>query len=680
MDYVLGPMLERMGIESLYPPQEEAIPHVMEGRSVLLSVPTAAGKSLVAYAALLNGLRSGKKGLYIVPLRALASEKFEDLRKALPEYKVGLSTGDLTTDDRALKDNDVVVVTSEKADALLRHGNEFFDDVGVCVADEVHLITDPRRGPTLEIVLAMMKRRGTQIVALSATVGNAMEIALWLDATLVTSDWRPVRLREGVFTKGVLEFIDGETRKPGPSWEDLVGETVKEGGQVLVFTRSRKAAEKNATSFGATLGIDGPKIEPDEDWGEIGRSLTAALKGGAGFHHAGLGRDMRRIVENAFRDGGVKVLFATPTLAAGINLPARRVLILTTRRFERGVGMTDIPVLEIRQMMGRAGRPGLDPHGEAVIIANNDRGARKAVDAYILGEVEPITSKLLDPRAMRVHVLAAIATGECRSEEDIDDFLSHTFYAHTTDLWTMESALDHTLEMLEEGGFIDIEDGIRPTPLGVVTSRVYVDPASAVLFRQAIGVMPEGEFHHLMAISSCPDMYRLSARKDTEDIDRFTEGTEWLVPLVPAEDHDDARRTSAVLKAWIDEMPEVQISETFGIGPGDLHNLRETAAWLGGAYAEIASLEDIEKGQGAREVSKRLADGVKTELLPLMRVPGIGRRRGRVLFGAGYRDLQAIGEAQIADLEGLPHMGPATARTAIEWSRRNWRRNRHFIQ
>jgi len=116
------------------------------------------------------------------------------------------------------------------------------------------------------------------------------------------------------------------------------------------------------------------------------------------------------------------------------------------------------------------------------------------------------------------------------------------------------------------------------------------------------------------------------------------------------------------------------MTETFGIGPGDLHNLRETAAWLGGAYAEIASLEDREKGEGAREVSRRLASGVKTELLTLMRVPWIGRRRGRALYGAGYRDLQAIGEAQMADIEGLPHMGPATARTAIEWSRRNWRR------
>ncbi len=680
MDDVLGPMLERMGIESLYPPQEEAIPHVLEGRSVLVSVPTAAGKSLVAYAALLNGLRSGRKGLYIVPLRALAAEKYEDLKTVLPEYKVGISTGDLSTDDRALKDNDVVVVTSEKADALLRHGNDFFDEVGVCIADEVHLITDQRRGPTLEIVLAMMKRRGVQIVALSATVGNAMGIALWLDAKLVTSDWRPVRLREGVFTKGVLDFIDGETRKPGPGWEDMVGETVAEGGQVLVFTRSRKEAAKNASSFGATLGISGPAIEPDEDWGEIGKSLTAAMKGGAGFHHAGLGSEMRRIVETAFREGSVKVLFATPTLAAGINLPARRVLVLTTRRFERGVGMTDIPVLEIRQMMGRAGRPGLDPHGEAVIVAGNDRAARKAVDAYILGEVEPITSKLLDPRAMRVHILAAIATGECRSEADIEDFLSNTYYAHTTDLWTMESALEHTLEMLEEGEFIDIEEGIRPTDLGVITSRVYVDPASAVLFRQAVAVMPEGAFHHLMAIASCPDMYRLSARKDTDDIDRFTEETDWLTPLVPAEDHDDAIRTAAVLMAWIEEMPEAQITETFGIGPGDLHNLRETAAWLGGAYSEIAALEDKGVGEAAREVSRRLASGVKRELLPLMRVPGIGRRRGRVLYGAGYRDLQALGEAQMADIEGLPHMGPATARAAIEWSRRNWRRIHNIKQ
>jgi helicase len=487
-------------------------------------------------------------------------------------------------------------------------------------------------------------------------------------------------LREGVFSEGALEFIDGETRTPGPAWTDLVAETVSEGGQLLVFTRSRKEAEKNAGSFGATLGIPGPDIEPEEGWGEVGRALVGAMKGGAGFHHAGLGSDMRRIVEKGFRDGDIKVLFATPTLAAGINLPARRVIVLTTRRYERAVGMTDIPVLEVRQMMGRAGRPGLDPHGEAVIVAKNDRSARRIVEDYILGEVEPITSKLLDPRAMRIHVLSAIATGECRSEEDIEDFLSHTFYAHTTDLWTMESALDHTLEMLEEGEFIEIDEGIAPTPLGVVTSRVYIDPASSVLFRKALDVMPEGVFHHLMTVSSCPDMYRLAARKDDPGLERFSDDAGWLKSLIPHEDYDDALRTSAVLNAWISEMLESDLTETFGIGPGDLHNLRETATWLGMAYAEIAGLDLPGRDIDVKEVARRLESGVKPELLPLMRVPGIGRRRGRTLYGAGYREISSIGRAEISDLEGLPHMGPATARQAIEWSRRNWRRNQRNRQ
>ncbi len=682
---IVRDLMERAGITSLYPPQEEAIGPAVEGRDLLLSVPTAAGKSLVGYAALLAGYRRGAKGLYLVPLRALATEKYDDLRAILPkEARIALSMGEYALEDRELGDMDIVVATSEKADALMRHRNPFFEDIAVCVADEIHTMTDPRRGPTLEVVLSRLKRRRVQIVGLSATIGNAVEVADWLGADLISSDWRPVRLREGVLHGGSLEYIDGERREVEGDWRTLLAETVSSGAQALVFTRGRREAERQALDHARALGLDGPELEVREEWGALGTALAEALRGGVGFHHAGLGNALRRTVERAFRHGEVRLLFATPTLAAGINLPARRVIVTSTRRFERGVGMTDIPVLEIRQMMGRAGRPGLDPYGEAIIVANKRGEARRAVEEYILGAVEPITSKLFEPRALRVHVLSAIAAGECHSLEGLRDFLDDTFFAHSTDLWHVEGILDDTLGSLAEHGFIETGEGLRATALGQVTARTYVDPASALLFTRAQAVMPEGPFHHLAAIAASPDLFTFAARSDEEGIGAFVDDAEWLFdvhggPLLGElndEGYSDVLKTAAVLNAWTQEMPEGEMADLFGVGPGDLRSLVEGAGWIGGAYADVTTLARRDRSAGAREISARLQHGVRPELLAIMRVPGIGRRRGRALHDAGFGSVAALADASMAELERLPSIGPATARQVIDWARRAARSHR----
>ena len=177
-------IFREQGISDLYPPQAEALPSALSGKNVVLSVPTASGKSLVAYLTILDAAIRGKKSMYIVPLRALASEKWEDLQpfKKLG-IKVGISTGDLDSKGSHLARNDIVVCTSEKADSLLRHGAGWLNEVEVVVADEIHLINDSSRGPTLEVVLSKLRMMNPeiQVIALSATIQNAEEIAEWLD-------------------------------------------------------------------------------------------------------------------------------------------------------------------------------------------------------------------------------------------------------------------------------------------------------------------------------------------------------------------------------------------------------------------------------------------------------------------------------------------------------------------
>ncbi|MEM2508989.1 MAG: DEAD/DEAH box helicase, partial [Candidatus Thermoplasmatota archaeon] len=190
-------ILKEEGINELYPPQEEAIPYVLNRENVVVSAPTASGKSLIAYLSAVQTALDGNKSIYIVPLRALAREKYEDLKKFEKiGIKVGISTGDLYDSGEKLGKYDIVVCTSEKADSLLRHKSEWIYEVRNVILDEIHLINDATRGPTLEVIIArFMHMMPVQIVALSATIKNAYEIAEWLGARLIESEWRPVPLR-----------------------------------------------------------------------------------------------------------------------------------------------------------------------------------------------------------------------------------------------------------------------------------------------------------------------------------------------------------------------------------------------------------------------------------------------------------------------------------------------------
>ena len=211
--------LLKIGIKKLYPPQAEAIKAgVLDGKNLILATPTASGKTLIALMAASIHLIRGGKVLYLVPLRALASEKLQEIQKLLCSgsgFKVAASTGDYDSSDPWLAKYDIIVATNEKADSLLRHKAEWIDDLTMIVFDELHLLGDEDRGPTLEMVITKLKRRlgDFQILGLSATISNARELAEWLGAKPIISDWRPVPLKEGVLYGFQAEFADGEIRR-----------------------------------------------------------------------------------------------------------------------------------------------------------------------------------------------------------------------------------------------------------------------------------------------------------------------------------------------------------------------------------------------------------------------------------------------------------------------------------
>ena len=191
-NYIPKPVYDKIKdkISEFLPPQAAAIKKgLFNGESILVSAPTASGKTLIGEMAILNAVSSGKKAIYVAPMRALISEKFEDFTREYPGVKSALSMGDYSESDSTIGSHDVLFVSTEKLDSLLRNSGNYLTNVGCIVYDEIHLLTDIERGPTLEFLIALNKKifASAQIIGLSATISNAEDIASWLGCKLVKS-------------------------------------------------------------------------------------------------------------------------------------------------------------------------------------------------------------------------------------------------------------------------------------------------------------------------------------------------------------------------------------------------------------------------------------------------------------------------------------------------------------
>lgn len=200
-------------VSELRPAQEKAInAGLLDGKNLIVCTPTASGKTLIAELAMMKNILEKKgKAVYIVPLKALASEKYKDFTMRYGKLcRIALSIGDMDKSDAHLADHDIIITTSEKLDSLIRHHARWIGGIATIIIDEIHLLNDPGRGPTLEVVITLLRKlvRNAQVIGLSATIGNPSELAAWLDAELVVDDWRPVKLKKGIYYDGKVEFYE----------------------------------------------------------------------------------------------------------------------------------------------------------------------------------------------------------------------------------------------------------------------------------------------------------------------------------------------------------------------------------------------------------------------------------------------------------------------------------------
>lgn len=682
--------LKTEGFSKLYPPQEESVEAgLLDGKSMLVSAPTASGKTLIATLAMLSYLSKNKgKVVYLSPLRALAAEKFSEFKKIekIPlgrKIKTQISTGDFELVDKTLDKSDIIVLTNEKMDSLIRHGAEWIENIGLVIADEIHLIGDQDRGPTLEMILTKLKllQSKPQIVALSATITNADEMSEWLDCSLVENDWRPVPLAEGVYDGGSVTMHDGKFFEVEPTMRgppvDLGAESVKDGGQSLLFaetrTRSASLAAKAADIISRYLKESekekledvSKKILGSNEHTQLVKTLAELVKKGVAFHHAGLNQNCRETIESEFRKGTIKLLSSTPTLAAGVNLPARRVVISNIARYNAKVGANrPISVLEYKQLCGRAGRPQYDDHGEAIIVGNSN--GSELIDYYVNGEPEPIESKITDDKSLRIHVLSTIVTSPGIKKEEIIDLFLQTLGGLQSRKSTIKFALDIALRYLLDEDFL-IKKGERyvATEFGKKVSKLYIDPLTATFFRNAIENVSKERKHtfgFLHLVSESEEFFPKFAlrNKDYETVSLLIENhaSELIEPI----SEYDCTRSLIALQSWITESSEVSLSDNLKIESGDMHRMIENADWLLHCLRELAKqLQRADLLDELDIIRKRVKYGIREELIELVKVKGIGRIRARKLFKHGIKNLDDLSTTPVKKLAEIDKIGSTLA-------------------
>lgn len=664
---IIQKILEINGYEKLNPVQEKASEYI--GKNALITTPTASGKTTVFQINMLDCLLNKKKKvIYISPLKALTSEHFKETKQKFAKkfnLKIGMSIGDFDESAKYLENYDVLFLTYEKLDSILRHAPSWIRDVGLITIDEIHELGNSR-GATLETTITYIKKNYPSItlLGLSATIGNSKQLAEWLNADLIEMNYRPVPLEIGVLYDNIIYFENTkkELYKEKENLTSIIKDTIKQNKQIIIFCNSRKNTMSFAKKYSRVV-LESLKNQDklNEIASNIGQileqptkqciELSNAVKTGIAFHHAGLVYKQRELVEEEFRKGYIKVIFATPTLAAGINLPAYRVIINNIYRFSSG-RMMPIKVNEFMQMAGRAGRPRFDTSGQAIALSLKESDVSKIYETYICGESEEIESQLSNFILLRMHLLTMIMVNNLQSYKEIINYISNTFYYHTFgDTYGIEKNISEILEEFIEDGFLDnFEEEIRITDLGRKVCYLYIDPYSAHCIIEDLKIKEKKqneEMELLYTIINTSEMKNyLNYKKDKEGmlINLFEEikdkiHIDYNDPYILNKIYE-----SKMLLDWISEINEDTIITEYNTSPGEIRNTISKAEWIVYCINELIKQTkgNILLSKKYLEIGIRLKYGVSKELVELVSIKSIGRIRARRMYTAGIKSINDI--------------------------------------
>ncbi|XP_045358148.1 DNA polymerase theta isoform X1 [Leopardus geoffroyi] len=743
------------GVKKMFEWQAECLllGQVLEGKNLVYSAPTSAGKTLVAELLMLKRvLEMRKKALFILPFVSVAKEKKYYLQSLFQE--VGINVDGYmgsASPTRHFSSLDIAVCTIERANGLINRLIEEnkMDLLGMVVVDELHMLGDSHRGYLLELLLtkicyithksascqtdlASPLSNAVQIVGMSATLPNLELVASWLNAELYHTNFRPVPLLESVkIGNSIYDSSMKLVREFQPSLQvkgdedhvvSLCYETICDNHSVLLFCPSKKWCEKLADIIarefynlhhqaeGLVRSSELPPVVLEqksllEVMDQLKRSpsgldsvLQKTIPWGVAFHHAGLTFEERDIIEGAFRQGQIRVLAATSTLSSGVNLPARRVIIRTPIFSGR-----PLDILTYKQMVGRAGRKGVDTVGESILVCKNSEKSKGI--ALLQGSLKPVRSCLQRREGEEVTasmiraILEIIVGGMASTSQDMQTYASCTFLAASmregkqgiqkNQDSVQLGAIEACVMWLLENEFIQIteaSDGTEgkvyhPTHLGSATLSSSLSPTDTLdifadLQRAMKGFVLENDLHIVYLVTpmfedwTTIDWYRFFClwEKLPISMKRVAElvGVEeaFLARCVKGKVVARTERqhrqmaihkrffTSLVLLDLISEVPLKEINQKYGCSRGQIQSLQQSAA----VYAGMITVFSNRLGWHNMELllsqfQKRLTFGIQRELCDLVRVSLLNAQRARFFYASGYLTVADLARANIVEVE-----------------------------
>ncbi|KAJ1521532.1 hypothetical protein ONE63_003193 [Megalurothrips usitatus] len=677
-------------------------------------------------------LERRKKVIFVLPFVSVVREKMFYFKEIFRGSKVrvdGYMGGYFPPGGFQMLD--LAICTIEKANSLvnrLMEENEL-TNLGAVVVDELHLIGDPHRGYLLELLLTKLKYMSlrndlisVQLVGMSATLPNLSLLSSWLDADLYKTSFRPVPLEELIKVGNILydsnlkpvRTIEPELEIKNDT-EDIVYlclETICNGHSVLIFCPTKAWCESLAQTIASelrTIGLGRDINAPDSMAFKLREQLNAARIGecleqlrsspvgldnslgkvisfGVAYHHAGLSLDERDIVEGSFKSGTIRVLVATTTLSSGVNLPARRVIIRSPVFQGRS-----IDILSYRQMVGRAGRMGVDSAGESILICQKTE--RRIVANLVGSSLKPIESCLGHgdlAASLKRAVLEVIASGVASTPEDLQVYTNCTLLSSSREEKEKDNnPLSSCITFLEHNELIRLQTGddkilrYTPTPLGQACLSASIHPDEGLrLFKELQRARQcfvlENELHLVYQVTPfnvadqwgnldwlqvlalweqlTPDMKRVGELVGVEDrfLVRAMRGTVNLKLEKQCQKLTVHRRFYAALALHdlVNEVPLNTVAAKFNCTRGMLQSLQQSAATYAGMVTSFchrlgwSSVELL-----VHQFQDRLHFGTHRELLDLLRLPSLNGPRARALYNAGITSVSELTSADVLAVE-----------------------------
>ena len=641
--------------EKFNPVQSRIMEYYNKDVNGLIAAMTSAGKTVVAEMFLAQEIRErGGKGMFLAPLRALAREKITDWKNSeyhFADQKISICTGDyrLTKErSKELNDANLIIMTSEMLNHRSRNykseQNNWLLDVGTLIIDESHLLTVPGRGDHLEVGLMKFTNINpkARLVLLSATMPNVEEIADWISYSLtkrntfmLRSKYRPVPLTvhyETYYDTGKYDAVEEEKVNKAMDIVDWYPDD-----KFLVFAHTKRTGEMMKQSL-RRAGIE------------------------AQFHNADLESDERAKVEDRFRnDPKLRVIVATSTLAWGLNLPARRVIILGVNR-----GLGEVESHDILQMVGRSGRLGIDPMGDAYILVPESQELKYR---QMYSKPNRIESQLLSKvgdhhKVLAFHLVSEIHHSDVETTDDVHAWYKRSL-AYFQNKALDQTVVDKTLELLRKCGAIYQEDDKwKCCAIGKVSSMFYFSPFDVsdlyFNFKNLFSGNKEDDDYSLSMALANIDSQRMNIVSRIEKEEMSMYASKVRIMFAGQYFNDASLKAGYCYFNLLNGVNSQACSATQRNLQFDFNRLSQVLQALdsfGGNWGMDGFFKTLEG---------RIVNGVPPHLVDICRLPNIGRVRATKLYDAGFKTVEAIADMDFEKFKKIANMKGDSAKQVMD--------------